>query len=156
MIKPISYENACNLKWTFLHIPIKDMTIYKEADEHGACELITDNDGSPPKIDILYRTDSLGERTIGFIIGIFSNDITVYAAQEINGMLRGTLTICTLDLDADLKTVINTALVKANICPVCNKVVPFNEQHLYSFAGKCCSDCLPKMKKKYEQPCWYN
>ena len=43
-----------------------------------------------------------------------------------------------------------------NKCPICEKSVTYSEQNRFSFAGRCCKDCLPKMQKKYEKPGWYN
>ena len=59
-------------------------------------------------------------------------------------------------LQDSLQTVIGKALTELGICPVCGKNVPFSEQSQYSFAGRCCKDCLPAMKKKHEYPGWYN
>ena len=47
------------------------------------------------------------------------------------------------------------AMVEAmRTCPICGAVdVPTFQ---YSFAGRCCKNCLPDMKKKHEFPGWYD
>jgi len=39
-------------------------------------------------------------------------------------------------------------------CNVCDK--DGVEIHRYSFAGRCCADCLPAMRAKHERPGWCN
>jgi len=40
-----------------------------------------------------------------------------------------------------------------NTCNVCGNT---GEMFSYSFAGRCCENCLPDMKKKHEYPGWTN
>lgn len=44
--------------------------------------------------------------------------------------------------------------IKAGLttCNSCGK--PGVETHRYSFAGRCCAECLPSMRKKHEYPGW--
>lgn len=38
------------------------------------------------------------------------------------------------------------------ICNLCKKELEKTQR--YSFAGRCCEECLPQAKKQYEQPGW--
>jgi hypothetical protein len=39
-----------------------------------------------------------------------------------------------------------------HLCGNCKKRV--EKTHRYSFAGRCCEECLPEMRKKHEYPGW--
>ena len=47
------------------------------------------------------------------------------------------------------------ALIKATrTCPICKKDDVDTQR--YSFAGRCCKDCLPEMQRIHEYPGWTN
>lgn len=52
--------------------------------------------------------------------------------------------------------VVDRFVRELNICDICHKPVGYGNLHRYSFAGKCCKDCLPAAREKFEQPGWYN
>ncbi len=43
-----------------------------------------------------------------------------------------------------------------NTCDLCHESVGYGNLNRFSFAGKCCTKCLPAARAKYEQPGWYN
>ena len=156
MSKIISYEDACQLERNFHDFDIKNMPIFKEADESGLCEILIDNGTVPLSLDIFIKDDSLGKNALGFIISFHTNDLEIWVANEYSGELRTGVNVCTLKLDSSLNFCINKAKEEINKCPECGKIVPYKEQSGFSFAGRCCKDCLPAMKEKHEYPGWYN
>lgn len=161
MGKIISYEEALNLpRVLYDSNKVDSLPIYKEADENGQCELFLDTNSNPPTVDILVKVndDSLKKDEIGYMISICSDTIDIWIAYEYKeGYISSSTNICSgLPLDTSLNECINMAKIALSTCPVCGKSVPYKEQFGYSFAGRCCEECLPEMKKKHEYPGWYN
>ena len=154
--KIISYEDACAIERVWDDSDIKSMPIFKEASEKGNCKIMRDDNTSPPSIEILVDIPDIGNDACGIFIMPHKDSTWVYVARDFNGTIRSWVNIGEFPTDDSLDTVIGKAINKLNICPVCGKSVPFSEQHQYSFANRCCKDCLPAMKEKYEQPGWYN
>ncbi len=86
-------------------------------------------------------------------------DKRVYSARELKAELKiiaEKLTDFIGPEGSSLSDIVSKAKAAMDTCPVCGKSVPYKEQQRYSFAGRCCPECLPKMREKYEQPGWYN
>ena len=148
---PIEIEKAKELCPTFMELPI-----YQEAYEDSRCTVMLNNNGTPT-LDILYRVEDMGGKYIGLWICFIGKAIYVYGAFEDSFGIRGGENIIDdLDTESHLADVVGKALSAMDICPVCGKSVPFKEQEGFSFAGRCCKDCLPKMKAIHEKPGWYN
>jgi len=156
MLTPISYEEACAIERVWDNLDIKNTPIFKEASEQGNCKIIKDNSSSPPSIEILVELPDIGNDAYGIFIMPHKDSNWVYVAKEFSGDIRSWLNVGEYSTEDSLQTVIGKALTELGICPVCGKNVPFSEQSQYSFAGRCCKDCLPAMKKKHEYPGWYN
>lgn len=156
MNKIISYEEACTIERVWDDLDIKSMQIYKDAAEKGNCKLIRSTTTVPNGIEIFVEIPDLGHDACGLYILPHKNDTWVYVAIEKYGEIRSWLQVECFSVEDSLDSIIAKSLEQLNICPQCKKPVPFNEQHQFSFAGRCCKDCLPKMKEKYEQPGWYN
>lgn len=153
MIKQISYEEACNIK-NWAGFDVKNTPIFKEADEMGH-EICINTDSSPASLEIVVK-EELDDKNFGFLIMPTKNEVWVYSLVDIGYGPRSGLNICTCRHDDSLSSIISKARSEANKCPVCGKEIPFKDQERYSFAGRCCKECLPAMKDKYEQPGWYN
>lgn len=152
--KIISYETAMTVKVRPPH-PTVELPIYKEADERGDCTLLWEPNGN--YIEILCRIADMGEG-IGLLIVPYERDICIWVAvEDSNGNINSGVNICNIDdIYISLDTIITKAKVEMNKCPVCGKSIPIDKQERYSFAGRCCPDCLPEMKKQHEYPGWYN
>jgi hypothetical protein len=59
-----------------------------------------------------------------------------------------------LAIDVPLKY--NMLDIRAGVlmCSNCKRVVPKTVR--YSFAGRCCEECLPELRKRFEKPGWCN
>lgn len=157
MSRIVSFEEACELPRVWDDINIKNDSIYREASENGLSDLLLDDSSRPVGIHILYRLDDMGDKVVGLYICPVKRGIDVWEALEYNGTIRaGKSIISDIAKGSSLSDVVNKAKDAMNICPVCRKSVPYKDQQRYSFAGRCCSDCLQKMKEKYEKPGWYN
>lgn len=156
MYKIISFEDACNLERVLNNIDVKTEPIFNEANTDSRCNIIIGDNSSPPSIDILVKDDSIADNIIGYLVVLFQDDITVWLARDYQGDIVSDSKICSLHRDASLNEVITKCTEQINICPVCNKSVPYKNQSHYSFAGRCCKECLPAMKEKYEAPGWNN
>lgn len=133
--------------------------IFKEVENNSSCELLLNTNCTPASFKILAKDDSLeyrDENIIGYLIVPYTKEINIWLAVDDNGDITDGLSICTLDKSASLSECISKAKAEVNKCPVCGKEVPLKEQKPYSFAGRCCKECLPEMREKYEQPGWYD
>ena len=158
--KIISYEESLTVELKHPH-PTERLPMYKEADERGDCSLVMNCNGSP-SLEVLCRIEGLGKEPRGNRIGIlivpYERELSIYTAvEESNGEIDGGLSVCEIgDIHTPLDAIIAKAKAEMSKCPVCGKAIPISEQKMFSFAGRCCPDCLPKMKEKYEKPGWYN
>lgn len=159
MSKIISYEDLCSIERIsgFKNDEISKIEILKEASENGCCDILLDNDSSnPPVVDIIYKIEGL-KNAIGLYICVREWGIDVYSAINFGETISSNIQIWDFNnLEVSLNEVVAKSIEQMNICPKCNKEVPFDEQERYSFAGRCCKECLPKMKAKYEYNGWYN
>ena len=153
--KIISYETAMEVKIRPPH-PTIELPMYKEADERGDCSLLWETNGN--YIEILCRIEDMGDGLVGLLIVPFEREIGIWVAvEDRNGEIRDGVSICDIkDIYTSLDTVIAKAKAEMNKCPVCGKDISIAKQERYSFAGRCCPDCLPEMKKQHEYPGWYN
>jgi len=152
--KIISYEESLTVELKHPH-PTERLPMYKEADERGDCSLVMNCNGSP-SLEVLCRIEGMGNKRIGILIIPYEREISVYAAiEDSNDDLRGGVFICDIeDIHTPLDAIIAKAKAEMNKCPVCGKAIPISEQKSYSFAGRCCDECLPAMKAKHEYPGW--
>lgn len=105
------------------------------------------------KLDEFTEIDS---KYYGLYIHIFDKEISVWIAVEDNGSIYDNLKIGDYSLDTPFVELVNKCKHDVNICPKCGKDVGLANMHRYSFAGRCCEECLPKMREIHEQPGWYN
>lgn len=128
---------------------ITDTKFYEDALESGRCLFGLDG-------NIIYQDGSLGDKYKGFYIST-DPDIHVWLAREYEeGQYTDSLSVGSFPPLTGFMEVIDECRRLVNYCPVCGKHVPLSEQEQYSFAGRCCAECLPEMQKQYEQPGWYN
>ena len=59
-------------------------------------------------------------------------------------------------IDIGFSNLVSKCKNDVDVCPKCGKRVGLANMKQYSFAGRCCPDCLPGMQEKHEQPGWYN
>lgn len=150
-IRRITFEEACEVP-NFTKIDVANSKLFKEAFENDLCEVIADTSSRPISLGIIYKKPDLADDVLGYGIYIFREDISVYIMKtDYNSSLH---VVDIDDINADLSTIISQANAVINICPICKENVPFRGQRRYSFAGRCCMNCLPKMKAKYEKPGW--
>ena len=160
MSRIISYEEAMELEVGHPH-PSEKLPMYKEADERGDCSLLLDTNGGNC-IEVLCRIEDIGEETrgkrIGLLIVPYEREIAIWTAIECReGEIDGGMSVCEIDdIHTPLDTIIAKAKAEMNKCPVCGKAIPITKQERFSFAGRCCPDCLPEMKRQHEYPGWYN
>lgn len=154
MHKIISFEDACNLERVLNNIDVKTETIFTEANNDGRCSIVINQSSSPPSVDILVKDDSISDDVLGYLIVLFQDEISVWIARDYQGGIVSGSQVCSLKRDASLNEIISKCNEKINTCPICNKTVPYKQQGHYSFAGRCCKDCLPAMKEKYETSGW--
>ena len=132
--------------------------------EELATQFITDSFNYPHtmylKIDtIVVKLDEftkIDSKYYGLYIHIFDKEISVWIAVEDNGSIYDNLKIGDYSLDTPFVELVNKCKHDVNICPKCGKDVGLANMHRYSFAGRCCEECLPKMREIHEQPGWYN
>lgn len=157
MSRIISFEDACAIERVWDNMDIKNDLIYREAGENGLADILLDESSGPVSINIIYRIEDMGENIVGLYICPRKRGIDVWEAIERNGSIySGKNIINDLNGSCSLSDVVGKARTAMETCPVCGKVVPYKDQKRYSFAGRCCPECLPEMQKKYEQPGWYN
>lgn len=157
MSRVISYEEACALDRVWDGVDIEHTSIFKEANENGNCDIYMCTSTNPVSIDLVYKYDLGTKNGVGIYIVPRPRCIDTWEAYEYNGEIRAGLHFVDgINPEASLNEIINKTIAAISVCPVCGKSIPFNEQHRYSFAGRCCIDCLPSMREKYEQPGWYN
>lgn len=138
----------------------------EEAKKDERCSFIITNGGTDKDLHIIVKTDRPWSDYIGFYIGLMypDNTFSVWCAWKRYNRNRTEYEIAdgmgvreyeykegmTLDwLIKDLEDRIDT-------CPECGKKVGRENMEHYFFAGRCCGECLPKMKEKYETKGWYN
>ena len=150
-MKRITFEEACEVpNWT--KTDVANNKLFKEAFENNLCEVMADTSSCPINLVIIYKKPDLADDVLGYGIHIFRKDISVYIMHtDYNSGLH---VVDIDDINADLSTIVSQANMAVNICPVCKENVPFKDQRRYSFAGRCCMNCLPKMKAIYEKPGW--
>lgn len=157
MSRIISFEDACELPRVWDDMDIKNDPIYREASENGLSDLLLDDSSGPVGINILYRLDDMGDKVLGLYICPRKRGIDVWEALDYNGTIHsGKNIVNDIAEGSSLSDIVSKAKAVMNVCPVCGKSVPYKDQQRYSFAGRCCPECLPKMREKYEQPGWYN
>ena len=155
MDKKLSYDELVELSKTRrLSLPV-DTPIFLEAKEAGYPFVVNTNN-IPATVDILVPDTSISDNVLGYLICVHDGWTSIYVAREYQGNILDGASVCDLSRDDNLMTAIAKAKASINVCPVCGKEVPYKDQRGYSFAGRCCQECLPKMKRKYEQPGWYN
>ena len=154
----ISYEDACKLPKTFNNYFITDISIFKEASENGQCMLVKDINTNPCNISVIYKMDDLGGDAIGIWLDICSADyVNAWEARDYKGnLISGKLIKTVTGQNLSLNTIIAEAQEAMKTCPNCHKEVPYKDQVGYSFAGRCCKECLPGLQAIYERDGWYN
>lgn len=152
-------EHLNNLVARQLEVPF-----IKEASTDDRCRFTLDRDG----LDIIVlEPNTRNENIIGFFIAgwfINSSDPKTFHVWEASKdkedeegvYIRDAMAIGQYSSDISLNDLIAELNKDYDICPNCHKVVGRKNMKWYSFAGRCCPDCLPALKKEYEQPGWYN
>lgn len=151
-MRRITFEEACEVP-NFTKVDVANSKLFKDAFENNKCEVMADDTSRPIGLCIIYKKQDLSDDVLGYGIYVFRDDISVYIMKtDYNSSLH----VVDVDKNADLATVVSEADAVVNVCPICKENVPYKEQKRFSFAGRCCVKCLPKMKEKFEQPGWYN
>lgn len=108
---------------------------------------------------IIYKIDELSTvnpNYYGLFISIYKEFIAVWIAIEDGSGVRDGMSINDYPIDISFKDLVSKCKADLDKCPICKKKVGLAKMNRYSFAGRCCPDCLPEMRKQYEQPGWYN
>ena len=136
----------------------------EEAKTDDRCAFIIVNGGSDKDLHIIVK-DKEYSNVIGFYIGNTYRDGTfgVWEAcyrKDYNNEDHigdgGGIAEYEYKEGMTLDWLISDLQEKVDTCPICGKKVGRENMRGYSFAGRCCEECLPEMKKKYEYKGWYN
>ncbi len=111
-------------------------------------------------INAVYLFENLKDTDlVGIIIVPFSKTIDGYAAiiDDRSNFIDSSYGLGEVNPKNILfSNAIDKWTKELNTCNLCQKSVGYINLMRYSFAGKCCGDCLPKARAEYEQPGWYN
>ena len=111
---------------------------------------------------LIKRTDELKELRddcVGLYMSISSydpNEFGIWIAIDGSYGLHDWLNLGDYLFSESFSSIVSRAIKEAGYCNMCHQFVGYKDIHQYSFAGKCCSNCLSEAKKKYEYPGWYN
>lgn len=111
---------------------------------------------------LIKRLDELKELRddcVGLYMSIDSynsSEFFIWIAIDDSYGLRDWLNLGEYSYQDSLASIVAKATKEAGTCSICHQFVGYKDIHQYSFAGKCCSKCLPQAKKDHEYPGWYN
>ena len=136
----------------------------EEAKNDDRCGFIYDNSGSG-RAHLIIKSEpwNVTERgsCIGFLLDMYNTSkesIYVWNAYKGERNIRDGRSVGQFPTEVykKLDDFIVAVEDKVDVCPVCHKRVGRENMQAFSFAGRCCEECLPEMKKKYEPKGWYN
>ena len=104
----------------------------------------------------ISKMQALNGNCIGLYIVIqeTQNLCLVWAAINDSYGLRDGVAIGGCYLDESFSTVVAESSIEAERCDECKEIVGYENIHRVGFARKCCTNCLPKAKEKYEYGGW--
>ncbi len=109
-----------------------------------------------PTYDNLESVDSASKLSKdGFIMSILTRTEDLVKYPNIKDLYDAEIYIWGPDeLRIEVPDHYDMELIKKNMrkCSNCGKFV--DETVCYSFAGRCCNDCLPALRKEFEKPGW--
>lgn len=91
----------------------------------------------------------------GFVMSILTRTEDLIKYPNVKNLYEAEISIWGPDgLAIEVPDHYDMELIKKNMhkCSQCGKFV--DETVRYSFAGRCCKDCLPVLREKYEKPGW--
>ena len=157
MLYKISYQAACVTKPLWDDIDPKTHPLFIAASKRPDCSIYTSTSSHPISLKIIVNIPNIAPDVVGFMICVYKRQTNVYIAKlDSCGNITDGANICEITDNTSLDMIIDRAKAELNECPVCHKQVPYNNQKHFSFAGRCCENCLPEMKNKYEYPGWYD
>ena len=104
----------------------------------------------------ISKMQSLNENCIGLYMSIreTENLCLIWSATDDSYGLRDGIAIGGCYLDESFSQVVVDSIKEAARCNECKEIVGYENIHRVGFAGKCCTNCLPKAKEKYEYAGW--
>lgn len=126
--------------------------ILKEAMKNPQCTIDKkyENYNIYVSIPDIASKSSIYHNFYGLYITLYDNKIKVWVAEIENNCITYNFNICEYDYKISLPDIIIDAVNKANICDFCKKLVGLENLKQISFVGKCCIDCEPIVREKYE------
>lgn len=150
----ITFEEACNIPRNYQNIDVKTNQLFIDANNDPTCSIYTESNGA--SLFIFVEDKTIANSIVGFEIHTYRTEISVYLTKMYRDEITDAEHVCDVELNTPLADIIKAAKTAIGKCPVCGKAVPYTEQHRFGFAGRCCEDCLPEMKRQHEYPGWYN
>jgi len=142
-----------------------DLPFIREARDDERCGFVFDGHGFGTvhliiKAEPWNVNEKTGSSNIGFYVITYDHGATIHvwdAYQDEYGIRDGSkVGDYSVDDIKSLDDFIRTLENDADTCPVCGKKVGRENMKRFCYAGRCCEDCLPAMKNKYETAGWYN
>ena len=126
--------------------------ILKEAMKNPQCTIDTkyENYHIYVAIPSIASKSSINHNFYGLYIALYDSKIKVWVAEIENNYITDSFNLCEYDYKISLPDIIIDAVNKANICDFCKKPVGLENLKQISFVGKCCIDCEPIVREKYE------
>lgn len=114
--------------------------------------------GDKPRMHLFISDERLGGDMAGYLIEIEKKSLQIWLAKTYgNGEIdtEGPF-VCAIRRNAGPEEVLEKIDKEINICPICDKPVPYKDQILSSTHIRCCKDCLPEIKRQYELTRFYH
>ena len=152
----ITFEEACALPKNFSGIDVKTHPLFVDASKNPNCDIYSDSSSRPVGLFVIVKDTTIADNVIGFEIHTFPDKYGVWLTKRTLDSNISGVSVCEFKLSTPLSEIIQRTKIELEKCPVCGKAVKYKDQHTFSFAGRCCADCLPRMRKEHEYPGWYN
>lgn len=170
----LTYDELIERINEFEHERVRDSAIkqattrlFLEAKDNDQCRFFINN--RRPHILICEPKEDLEEGMceykksvyVGFYVSEFDSSIDAWEAFEPNEKsdrkeVYDGKAIGEFSEDISIEELISKCEESYEVCPICKKKVGHKLMKRYSFAGRCCPDCLPRMKEEHEYAGWYN
>ena len=136
--------------------------LFQEAKDNDQCGFVFSYDN----IVIIIKESSLIKNNgayewLGYYVHPFANKVHVWEAtrcldRAFDCNIHDGKGIGEYSEDISVEDLIAKVEHDADVCPNCGKKIGIHNMEHYFFAGRCCPDCLPELKEKYETKGWYN
>ena len=153
------------VNYDYIMSHVSNLPFIEEARTDKRCGFVFDKNGTGDVLLIIKSNpwnvnEKTGSSNIGFFVSSYNKgrDITAWVAYQDEYGIRdnGEVGEYTADEIENLDGFIKALENDVDICPNCGKKVGRENMKRFYFAGRCCEECLPAMKRQYEIAGWYN